>query len=191
MSKLLTFLLATCLALSAQAAWYLDSESSRISFISTQSGNFSEVHRFLTLHGKIVDNGQVALRIELDSVSTGIPLRDERLRQLLFETAKFADAQVSARLDLGPITDLAPGAQLELRLPLTLKLHGREHQYNAELLATRLDERRFQVVSLAPLVLHIDDFGLGGGVEALRQSVGLDSIGFSVPVSAVLIFTGR
>ncbi|MCY1279221.1 hypothetical protein D9M68_251370 [compost metagenome] len=186
-----SLLLSACLALPAQAAWYLDNESSRLSFISTKSGNLSEVHRFLTLHGRISEQGQASLRIELESVSTGIPLRDERLRKLLFDTARFAEAKVSAQLDLGPITDLAPGAQLELRLPLTLSLHGREHRYDAELLATRLDERRFQVVSLAPLVLHIDDFALGSGVEALRQVAGLDAIGFSVPVSAVLIFTSR
>ena len=37
-----------------------------------------------------------------------------------------------------------------------------------ELLATRLDDRRFQVVTLAPLVLHAEHFGLEEGVEALR-----------------------
>ncbi|CAD5105973.1 YceI family protein [Zestomonas carbonaria] len=191
MRKLLIFLLAACLALPAQAAWYLDNESSRISFISTRSGNLSEVHRFLTLHGSISEAGRASLRIELDSVSTGIPRRDEYLRKLLFEIDRFADAKISAQLDLGPITELAPGAQLELRLPVTVTLRGREHRYVAELLATRLDDRRFQVVSLAPLVLHIDDFQLGAGVDALRQVSGIDAIGSSVPVSAVLIFTSR
>ena len=42
-------LLAACLALPAQAAWYLDNESSRLSFISTKADALSEVHRFLTL----------------------------------------------------------------------------------------------------------------------------------------------
>ncbi|WP_017936866.1 YceI family protein [Zestomonas thermotolerans] len=191
MRLLSTLLLACCLALPAQAAWYLDNESSRISFISTRSGNLSEVHRFLTLHGRISDTGQARLRIELDSVSTGIPRRDEYLRKLLFEVERFADAQISTQIDLGPITDLAPGAQLELNLPLTVSLRGQEHRYDAELLATRLDDRRFQVVSLAPLVLHLDDFALGQGVEALRRAGGIDAISPSVPVSAVLIFTER
>ncbi|MBC9251640.1 hypothetical protein A9179_15310 [Pseudomonas alcaligenes] len=195
MAKLLSLfssaLLAACLALPAQAGWYLDNESSRLSFISTKAGNFSEVHRFLTLHGKVDDQGAARLRIELDSVSTGIPLRDERLRSQLFEVERFAEAQVMAKLDLGLITDLAPGAQLELQLPIQVEIHGRKHGYMAELLATRLDEQRFQVVTLAPLVLNAGDFGLDGAVEQLRQLARLDSISLSVPVGAVLIFTER
>ena len=56
---------------------------------------------------------------------------------------------------------------------------------------TRLDDRRFQVVTLAPLVLHADEFGLGDGVEALRQAARLSTISLSVPVGAVMIFTAR
>lgn len=191
MTKLYIALLAACLALPVQADWYLDNESSRLSFISTKAGNFSEVHRFLTLHGKVDSKGMTQLRIELESVSTGIPLRDERLRSMLFGVEQFPEAQVMAQLKLGPITDLAPGAQLEIRLPIQVDIRGRKHGYMAELLATRLDDRRFQVVTLAPLVLNAEDFGLGDGVEALRTSARLEFISLSVPVGAVLIFTER
>ncbi|MBB2496621.1 YceI family protein [Aquipseudomonas ullengensis] len=191
MFKRYTFLLAACLALPAQAGWYLDNESSRLSFISTKAGNFSEVHRFLTLHGKVDDQGAARLRIEMESVSTGIPVRDERLRSLLFEVSQFADAHVMAQLNLGLITDLAPGAQLELSLPIQVEIRGRKHGYMAELLATRLDDQRFQVVTLAPLVIDAGDFGLEAGVEALRKAARLSSISLSVPVGAVLIFTVR
>jgi hypothetical protein len=76
-------------------------------------------------------------------------------------------------------------------LPLTVKLHGREQNYNAELLATRLDDRRFQVVTLEPLVLNAEDFDLAPGLTALRKVAGLSAISLSVPVGAVLIFTAR
>jgi hypothetical protein len=191
MFKLLTFLLAALALPTAHANWYLDNESSRLSFISTKGGKLSEVHRFLTLHGQIDDDGTANLRVELDSASTGIPLRDERLRTLLFNTEQFPEALVNARLDLGPITTLAPGAQLELRLPLTVELHGRQQSYSAELLVTRLDEQRFQVVTLAPLVLQVEDFDLSDGLEALRKLASVSTISWSVPVGAVLIFTSR
>ena len=184
-------LFAACTALPAQADWYLDNESSRLSFISTKAGNLSEVHRFLTLHGHIDDKGAARLRIELDSVSTGIPVRDERLRSLLFDVASYPEARVMAQLNLEPITDLAPGAQLEIGLPVQVEIRGRKHAYMAELLATRLDDRRFQVVTLAPLVLHAEHFGLEQGVEALREAAKLANISLSVPVGAVMIFTSR
>jgi hypothetical protein len=73
---------------------------------------------------------------------------------------------VKAQIDLRPINDLANGAQLELRLPVSVTLHGQTHSYDTLLLATRLDARRFQVVTLEPLVLRAEDFGLLPGWKA-------------------------
>ncbi|WP_426140302.1 YceI family protein [Pseudomonas sp. DWP3-1-2] len=189
-TRLLLAFLAV-LALPAQANWYLDNESSRLSFTSTKNADTAEVHRFLVLHGKVDRNGRAELTVELESVNTGIALRDERLRDALFEVKKFPNARIKAQLDLQPINDLAPGAQLELRLPLTVQLHGKTHRYTAELLATRLDQQRFQVVTLEPLVMHAQDFDLAPGVNSLRSMTGLSAISLSVPVGAVLIFTAR
>lgn len=188
--RLLPALLAA-LALPAHANWYLDNESSRLSFTSTKNADIAEVHRFLVLHGKVDGKGMAEVEVELESVSTGIPLRDERIRDQVFQIGKFPSARINAQLDLRPINALAPGAQLELRLPLRVQLAGQSHSYNAQLLATRLDDRRFQVVTLEPLVVHAQDFGLGPGFSALRSSAHLSAISLSVPVGAVLIFTAR
>lgn len=188
--RLLLALLAA-LALPAHANWYLDNESSRLSFTSTKNADIAEVHRFLVLHGKVDGKGAAEVEVELESVNTGIPLRDERLRDQVFQIRKFPSARITAQLDLRPINALAPGAQLELRLPLTVQLAGQTHSYNAQLLATRLDDRRFQVVTLEPLVVHAQDFGLAPSFTALRTSAQLSALSLSVPVGAVLIFTAR
>lgn len=188
--RLLLAMLAA-LALPAHANWYLDNESSRLSFTSTKNADIAEVHRFLVLHGKVDGKGAAEVEVELESVSTGIPLRDERIREQVFQIRKFPSARINAQLDLRPINALAPGAQLELRLPLTVHLAGQTHSYNAQLLATRLDDRRFQVVTLEPLVVHAQDFGLVPGFAALRNSAQLSALSLSVPVGAVLIFTAR
>jgi hypothetical protein len=183
--------LLSVVSVSAQANWYLDNESSRLSFTTTRNADVAEVHRFLTLHGKVDREGLAELEVELESVSTGIAGRDERIREQLFDVAKFPRAKINARLDLQPINDLAPGAQLELRLPLKVQLHGKIQSYDAELLATRLDEHRFQVVTLQPLVLNAQDFGLVPGFAALRSAAGLGAVSLAVPVGAVLIFAAR
>ncbi|MBJ2347738.1 MULTISPECIES: YceI family protein [Pseudomonas] len=190
-SHVVTTLLLACAALPAEADWYLDGESSRLSFISSKNGNVSEVQRFLVLHGQVQPKGLARLEVELESINSGIPLRDERMRAELFEIKQFAEATITAQLDLIPIQDLANGAQLELRLPVTVDLHGKQHEYNVQLLATRLDERRFQVVTLEPVVLNAADFDLAPGLETLRTLAGLSAISLSVPVNAVLIFTAR
>lgn len=189
--KPLALLLLATVAMPAQAAWYLDNESSRLSFVTTKNTDISEVQRFLVLHGKVDDKGAAQLEVELESINSGIPLRDERMRNDLFQIKTHPDAQINAQINLQPINDLATGAQLELRLPLSVTLHGKTQTYNAELLATRLDDRRFQVVTLEPLVLHAKDFDLLPGIETLRKAAGLDAISLSVPVGAVLIFTAR
>ena len=189
--KTLAFLLLASATLSAHADWYLDGESSRLSFISTKNTSICEVQRFLVLHGKVDPKGLAVVEVELDSVNSGIPLRDERMRKDLFEIQTFPQALITTQIDLRPINDLAPGAQLELRLPLTVNLHGKQHEYNAELLATRLDDRRFQVVTLEPLIINAADFDLAPGLESLRKIAGLSAISLSVPVGAVLIFTAR
>ncbi|MCU1729918.1 YceI family protein [Pseudomonas sp. 7P_10.2_Bac1] len=196
MSK--TFLSAACallltlgVSLSAQASWYLDGESSRLSFITTQNANVANKHRFLVLHGKVDRKGHAQLRIEMDSVNSAVPLRDERMRDQLFDFKHFPEAQITAQINLQPINELAPGAQVELRLPVTVTLRDKQHTYEAELLATRLDEHRFQVVTLEPLMLQAEDFGLQPELETLRKGAGLSAISFSVPVNAVLIFTAR
>ena len=80
-------------------------------------------------------------------MSTDIPLRDERIREHLFETKRFAEAEITAQLDLAPIVELADGVQLEMRQPVTVSLHGKRKSYASDLLVTRLDEHRFQVVT--------------------------------------------
>ncbi|MBP3864569.1 MAG: YceI family protein [Pseudomonas sp.] len=191
LSSACVLLLILGVNLTAQANWYLDGESSRLSFITTQNANIADVHRFLVLHGKVDRKGLAQLRIEMDSVNSAVPLRDERMRDVLFDFKHFPEAQISAQIDLQPINDLASGAQLELRLPVTVSLRGKQHTYQAELLATRLDERRFQVVTLEPLMLQAEDFVLQPELETLRKLAGLSAISFSVPVNAVLIFTAR
>ena len=190
-SSACALLLTLGVSLSAQANWYLDGESSRLAFITTQNANIANVHRFLVLHGKVDRKGQAQLRIEMDSVNSAVPLRDERMRDVLFDFKHFPEAQITTQIDLQPINDLASGAQLELKLPVTVSLRGKQHTYEAELLATRLDERRFQVVTLEPLMLQAEDFGLQPELETLRKLAGLSAISFSVPVNAVLIFTAR
>ena len=191
LSSVCALMLTLGVSLSAQANWYLDGESSRLSFITTHNANVSNIHRFLVLHGKVERNGRAQLRIEMDSVNSAVPLRDERMRDVLFDFKHFPEAQVTTQIDLQPINDLANGAQLELHLPVTVSLRGKQHTYEAQLLATRLDERRFQVVTLEPLMLQAEDFGLQPELEALRKIAGLSAISFSVPVGAVLIFTAR
>lgn len=186
------FLLAGLLAaLPAMADWKVDAESSRVAFIASKDASQSDIGRFYGLLGGVDTAGKVLLKIELESLRTGVLLQDQRLYKELFDTSRFAFAEVRSQLDMPAITDLAPGAQMQQQLPVTLSLHGMDKSLTLDLLVTRLDQHRFQVVTFTPVVLNAADFGLSPALDNLRQSVGLNSVSLAVPVSAVLIFSER
>ena len=88
--KPLAFALLVAAAVPAHADWYLDNESSRLSFVTTKNTEIAEVHRFLVLHGKVDSKGAAQLEVELESVNSGIPLRDERMRNQLVRDQDFS-----------------------------------------------------------------------------------------------------
>lgn len=170
------------------AGWQLDAANSSVGFSTIKNDVVGEGHAFGQLSGSIDAKGVAHLKIALASVDTGIPIRDERMRDLLFEVARFPVAEISATVPLADIESLAAGASVLMPLELTLKLHGAETTLAATLRVRRLDARHVLVTTLKPVVLSAAEVGLGEGIERLREMAGLQSISPAVPVSVVLEF---
>jgi polyisoprenoid-binding protein YceI len=187
--KKVLFLLV--LAAPAQADWVLNSERSKLSFVSTKAINVAEVHRISDLSGGITADGSADIMIGLTSVDTGIELRDDRMRDMLFETDRFGLANVSATVDAEKIEKLGPGESTEMILEANLSLHGVSRPLQIELVVVRSGASRLVATTAKPVVINAPDFGLGTGVEALREIAGLPSISLAVPVSFVLTFDDR
>jgi len=186
--RLLAVLLLTpCGA--AWAQWELDSEHSAVNFVSIKNDAVGEVHGFGSLVGYIGADGAAQLTIDLGSVQTQIDIRDERMRELLFETVKFPSASITARADPALLAAAAEGATLTAEVPVTLSLHGREQTLNAPLVLVGEKGGALRVFSARPLLVNAADFGLEAGVEALRAVAGLKTISGAVPVTLHLTFT--
>ncbi len=170
------------------AGWQLDAANSSIGFATVKNDVVGEGHSFGQLSGRIDAKGVANLKVELGSIDTGIPIRDERMRDLLFEVARFPAAEISATVPLAEIEPLAVGASIVVPLELTLKLHGVETTLAATMRVRRLDAAHVLVTTVKPVVLSAADVGLEGGVERLRAIAGLQSISPAVPVSVVLAF---
>lgn len=177
------FLIVTSLSLSASyaAKWQLDNDNSSLHFISIKKGDIAEVHRFKTLSGTIKE-GKASLAIDLASVDTKIPIRDERMNNELFKTKQFSTA--TASIDLGK--DAKPTGKTAIKV--TLDLHGVKKDVAAEVMVSSTDDQ-VTVSTLAPIVINAADFGLDKGVEKLRELAQLDSISKAVPVTFHLVFT--
>jgi polyisoprenoid-binding protein YceI len=185
---LLLILALSMAAAPAWAEWALDNKQSQLSFISVKKGDIAEVHRFDQLEGAVDDKGNVKLIIQLASVDTAIPIRDERMREMLFNTNAFPTAVLTAKVDAAKVSKLKVGQMMVDALEGQLNLHGQVSPVTAELVIARLGPETLLVSSRRPLVLQAGDFKLVEGVEKLREVAGLPSISNAVPVSFVLTF---
>lgn len=183
--------LASLLALpvSALADWQLDGGASAVNFVSVKKGTIGETHHFKGLSGAISDAGKAQLDIELASVETNIPIRNERMQQILFDTVKFAKASISTHVDVAPLKALQAGQTMAIDADVTVDVRGHQKTEKAALRVTGLEGSKLLVTTSAPLLLYAGNYQLLEGIEKLREVAGLDSISPIVPVTVTLVFT--
>jgi hypothetical protein len=124
----------------------------------------------------------------LGSVDTGIEIRDDRMRDMLFDTGHYENATLVADVDLERLDELGLGQSMELTIEGILSLHGESATLNIEVIVARLSSSTLLVTSKRLVVVNALAFKLAEGVEALRKIAGLPSISLAVPVSFVLEF---
>jgi hypothetical protein len=188
LGKTVAVLVLSGLASSVFAQWELMGDNSTVEFISTKNAAVAERHSFGSLSGSIDADGRVAVEIALVSVETLIPIRNERMREILFETANFPTASIAARVDAAVIKTAADGGVVVAEVPITLSLHGQEKDFSAPVVLVGTAGGGLMVVSSSPILLNAADFGLEKGVSLLQEVAGLKSISTAVPVSFKLLF---
>lgn len=172
----------------ALAGWELDPERSHLSFISIKAKDVAEIHTFTEIKGGMDDAGQASVTLMLDSVETLIPIRNERMREMLFETTQYKEAALTAKIDPALIAGLPVGEITEVIAEGNLALHGQNQPMTLTMQAARLRDGTVMVASTKPLIVDAAQFGLSDGVEKLREVAGLASISNAVPVTFVLTF---
>ena len=187
-SIVFTVLLSLCLAGSAMADWTLNPEQSSLSFVSIKKGKVAEVHHFRYLSGGIDGQHNFHVVVDLNSVATNIPIRDERMRKLLFETVNFPVATASGRLPDGSYDAIRPGEAANATISASLALHGAEKPLTLKVVVVGLEGGQLLVTTRAPVIVDAAAFGLTQGVEKLREVAKLPGIATAVPVNFVLVF---
>lgn len=172
----------------ASAAWQLDGEQSFLGFASVKNEIIAENHDFTGLSGAISETGDVAVLVDMKTIETYIPIRNERMRSMLFDVARFPLATIKANVDLDAFEKLEVGAQADERLRVNINLHGTGLDRTVPVRVTRSSENSYVVSSLGPVVVNAEQFSLAEGVERLREIAGLQSIDLMVPVTFSLRF---
>ena len=173
------------------AAWNLDATESYLNFVTTKNIHVVEVSNFTNISGAISATGVATLTIDLDSVNTSIDLRNERMRDLLFQTTNFPTATATLNLPSGLLANLAVGDTSEIQITASLNLHGVTAPVTTKVSVQRLSATRILVQNLSPVIVNAPDYSLTSGVEALRAAVTIGSISTAVPVDFTLIYDAR
>lgn len=185
----LLILCATCMgSLSANADWRLVNTDSQLSFVSIKAAHIAERHTFTTLRGDVKEDGTARLSVDLASVNTGIEIRDQRMRDLLFTVTNFPSADFTTALDLGSVNALAVGAQTNLLVQGKLRVREMSIDIETQVSAVKLADNRLMVATKQPLLLNASALGLADGIEQLRAIANLPSISLAVPVTFQLLF---
>jgi hypothetical protein len=186
-NSVLVVWLLSLLCSAGSVAATLVGEKSGVRFVSVKNASVAEVHHFRGLSGTLSEEGRVTVNIALVDVETMIPIRNERMRDLFFETASFPVAVIEADIDMAAINALANGDYLAMNVLFRLSLHGKEQMLETEVGVARIHDE-IHVNTLQPLIINAGSFGLVEGVERLREVAGLHSISTAVPVTASLVF---
>ncbi len=172
----------------AEGTWSIDSEASRLSYVTVKSGEIAEANDFTGLTGTVAPDGAATIEIDLATVSTGVDIRDERMREVFFDVAKFPTATITAQVDPAAFEALGVGESTVQTLAATVAVKGVSTNINAELEVTRVADNRVLAVSTEPVIIYADALDLTDGLDQLQELAGLPSITPAVPVTFSLAF---
>ena len=189
LAKITLFAMTTWAFLSANADWQLDPAASDLYFMSIKATHVGEVHSFDTLSGKVDEKGAASLTIDLASVATLIPIRDQRMRDMLFQVDRYPTATVAAQIELDTLVTMPTGSEIDIELEADLKFKGKTSQIMTKVKVSKLNEQKITVRTIAPVVLSAGQLQVTEGLEKLREIAGLPNISFTIPVTFNLTLT--
>lgn len=188
MRKLICALILS-LPLTGLNALELDTDSSVLNFVTVKNETVAELMSFTSISGSIDDNTDKAtLNIDLSSVASGVDIRNERMREYLFQIDSFPNAVYSAKLDMASLNMMATGEQKSVDLNGELSLHGKTAAIKFKVLVTKLKDGGFNATTSAPSFINANSFGLAPGIGKLRSLAGLAGINLVVPVTFSVVF---
>ncbi len=164
----------------------LKSESS-VNFISVKIEHIAESHTFDNFSGTLDSSGNLNIAIDLASVNTMIPIRNERMKAMLFKVSDFAQATFTAQIDSQYI-ELAVGEQKQASVSGDLTISGQTVKTSFDLVITGLASGKLSAATAKPTLIQASDFGLESGIAALQEVAMLKSISKTVPLSFSVVF---
>ena len=170
------------------SAWTLDNTASSLAFATVKASDIGESHRFKSISGMVSSDGEVAIEIDLASIDTGIPIRDERMGEHLFQVIRFPTAQFNTSINLDDVGSIRLGGAKTVAVQGELIVGTSRLKLAFDVLVWRLADQSMVVSTVQPVIVNAASLNLVSGVEKLREIAGLPSISKAVPVTFSLTF---
>lgn len=187
MKYVLTIIMLLMASFSAHADWVLNNEKTSVNFISIKKSSAGEIHKFNSVTGSLNGN-KARISIDLSSVDTNIPIRNDRMKTMLFEVANFSSADITTTIDQSRLKNMKDGGSYQKEMKLQLSLHGKTKELSSLVQVTKLSDNRILVYSIHPVIINAADYNLTDGIEALRKVAKLSAISAAIPVTFNLVF---
>lgn len=189
MLRILATLIYLMAANHVTADWELVKQASSVSFGTIKNETVSEQHKFTEFRGRVQNNGVARFEIDLLSVDTGIKIRDERMRNILFADSSKAVYRVN--MDMQRLTNIPTAESIELDLDGSLELNGSTEEIPLRVRVTNLKPGEFLIETIAVNKIDVSKFGFIEGMEILRLLAGLKAISLIVTLEFRLVFEQR
>jgi polyisoprenoid-binding protein YceI len=166
----------------------LDKAQSTVNFISTKNEHVSETHTFDNFSGDLSEQGKLTITIDISSVETLVPIRNERMQKMLFNMSDYSSATFTAQVDPA-LTKLEAGEMKRVTVAGEMMIAGNKAPISFEVMLTGLKDGSINATTSTPTILNTTSFNLDEGVAALQKVAMLKSISKSVPLSFSATFS--
>ena len=187
---LMTCIFTLILSVSASFAnaeskpWTLKKDSSSITFFTVKNSTIGEVHKFTDFSGSI-DKGMAKVIIKPDSVNSNIDIRNERMREFLFETKMYPTIEITA--EVADILKKIESGFSSQTISAKLSLHGITKDIEIQAAISKVGNQ-IRVSNTQAIVISASDYTMGDGIKKLAELAGVKIV-WSVPVDVDLVFT--
>ncbi len=165
----------------------IDSANSVVSFSIIKEEYVVEPAIFRNVEGTISKEGHLEVNIDLNSVETYITIRNARVKESFFNTEKFPQARLTAKIDMKELESISHYKRM--KIPATLKFYGKNKKITLHVLVAKVCEDKLLFTSMRPLIVNSKDYGIPAkNLKKLSKNIGGASISGKVSTNFVFSF---
>lgn len=170
----------------ASSLYEIDSDNSIVTFSVTKKQYIVEPATFEDVSGSIDKQGNVIISIDINSVNSSNPIRDNRLIDMFFQTEFFPEAIISTKIN--PSILNSKQSIQKVKLNATLEFYETKKDIVLEALVVKTGNK-VVVTSLKSIIINAKMFNLPmDNLNALSKVCGGITISDIVPVNFVVTF---